>query len=389
MNYYLWQPWFPPFFFTNIVRNNILANEHDMLIKMEKRLSSLFNKDVIIFPSGTSAIISALDVLLQKNEGEIIVSSLVCESVIEAIYHAGKSPVFLDVDSKNYTMDLSKLEAAITSSTQAIIAVHQFGYPINMKEINEFANKHNLIVIEDAAQSLGAKITGGLTGTFGDVGILSFNNKVIDTCGGGAIIVNNSIFKNQILNYRNRNFILTRTGFSRLFLRSFLLSNFPYLATTLSGRVNKESVYPRNNKIFLISLMMLNEILPYLEWIINSKKCNYETYNAYLNDVYLCKPDYLLTNSLPSYTYYNIVLNLGIGEIRDLVLNRLESQGLFVASLVNRPININNDEMVPISECLYSCSITLPTGPNYTTKDIISISTIVNDVLSMMGNKAS
>jgi dTDP-4-amino-4,6-dideoxygalactose transaminase len=382
LNHYLWQPWFPALFFTNILRNVIFTNEHKLLKQMEKKLTSLFNQNVIIFPSGTSAILTALEVLLPETEGEIIVSPLVCESVIDAIYQVGKSPVFLDVDSNNYAMDLSTLDEAITPSTQAIIAIHQFGYPINMKKICEIANKHNLIVIEDAAQSLGAQISGELTGTFGDVGVLSFNNKVIDTCGGGALIVNNSVYKMPILDYRNSNYFLTRNSFIRLFIRSYLLSNFPYLATILSRKIKQDTVNTQNTEIFFISLMMLNELLPHLEWILSKRKSNYETYANYLTNSDMQKSFSSSLDYLPSYTYYTFILGNRICTKRAFLLNQLKLKGIFVSSLINKPNIIDKNLRLPISEHLYYYSISLPTGPNCNEKDIIEISSILNDLLS-------
>jgi dTDP-4-amino-4,6-dideoxygalactose transaminase len=118
----------------------------------------------------------------------------------EAITYCGARPVFVDVDERTYTMDPAGLEEARSSRTKAIIPVHLFGQPADMDPILEFARKHGLFVIEDAAQAHGAKYNGRTAGTLGDAGCFSFYpGKNLGAFGeAGAIVTNSSDLQEKI-----------------------------------------------------------------------------------------------------------------------------------------------------------------------------------------------
>jgi len=118
----------------------------------------------------------------------------------EAITYCGARPVFVDVDERTYTMDPAGLEKARSSRTKAIIPVHLFGQPADMDPILEFARKHGLFVIEDAAQAHGAKYNGRKAGTLGDAGCFSFYpGKNLGAFGeAGAIVTNSSDLQEKI-----------------------------------------------------------------------------------------------------------------------------------------------------------------------------------------------
>jgi perosamine synthetase len=104
------------------------------------------------------------------------------------VVHAGAVPVFVDIDPITWTMDPNALEAAITPRTKAVIPVHLYGHPCDMDPIMALAQRHNLKVIEDCAESLGAEYRGRKVGLIGDVGCFSFfANKVITTGEGGMV----------------------------------------------------------------------------------------------------------------------------------------------------------------------------------------------------------
>jgi dTDP-4-amino-4,6-dideoxygalactose transaminase len=118
----------------------------------------------------------------------------------EAITYCGARPVFVDVDERTYTMDPAALEKAFSSKTKAIIPVHLFGQPADMDPILEFARKHGLLVIEDAAQAHGAEYKGRRAGTLGDAGCFSFYpGKNLGALGeAGAVITNDSKLQEKI-----------------------------------------------------------------------------------------------------------------------------------------------------------------------------------------------
>ena len=113
-------------------------------------------------------------------------------ATVNPITYVGAIPVFVDVDRQTWNINPEEIEKAVTANTKAIIPVHLYGNPCNMAEIKRVANKYDLYLIEDAAESLGATYQGQFTGTFGDLGCSSFNgNKTITTGGGGMVAWNN------------------------------------------------------------------------------------------------------------------------------------------------------------------------------------------------------
>lgn len=145
--------------------------------------------------SGTSALEMAC-MLIDINPGdEVIVPSYTFSSTVNAIVIFGGVPVFVDVNPKDMNIDETKIETAITPKTKAIMVVHYAGVGCNMDEIMKIAKKHNLLVIEDAAQAVNAKYKGKYLGTIGDIGCFSFHETKNYSMGeGGGISINNPKF---------------------------------------------------------------------------------------------------------------------------------------------------------------------------------------------------
>lgn len=123
------------------------------------------------------------------HDGEVIVSpySMTCSASIPL--HFGVKPVFADIESDYFCLDPEDVERKITENTKAIIVVDLFGMPYDADRINAIAKKHNLIVIEDAAQACGATYKGKYAGTLGDIGVFSLNTHKHIQCGEGGIVV--------------------------------------------------------------------------------------------------------------------------------------------------------------------------------------------------------
>lgn len=149
--------------------------------------------------SGTAAIHLALIMLGVKAGDEVICSTFTFSGSCNPIAYQQAMPVFVDSEQETWNMDPVVLEKAIEERIKkgkrpkAIIAVHLYGMPARIKAIMEVAGKHRIPVIEDAAEALGASYSGKKCGTFGDIGIFSFNgNKIITTSGGGAMVSRNA-----------------------------------------------------------------------------------------------------------------------------------------------------------------------------------------------------
>ena len=138
--------------------------------------------------NGTSALHAALAALDVGAGDEVIVPTLTYVSTANAVRYCGARPVLIDSEPRTLNLDPEKLEAAITSRTKGIIAVHLYGHPADMDPILAVARKHRLFVLEDAAEAHGAVYNGNKVGGLGDVATFSFyGNKIITTGEGGMI----------------------------------------------------------------------------------------------------------------------------------------------------------------------------------------------------------
>lgn len=146
-------------------------------------------KDAASTQSGTAALHIALHELGIGAGDEVIVPALTFVASVNPVSYVGARPVFVDVDVKTWNISARSVEEHITKKTKAIIPVHLYGNPCEMKALLEIAKKNKLYVIEDATESLGATYKNRHTGTFGDLGCFSFNgNKIITTGGGGMLV---------------------------------------------------------------------------------------------------------------------------------------------------------------------------------------------------------
>jgi len=155
--------------------------------------------------SGTSALHLALLATGIKAGDEVITVPFTFYATAAAIGYVGAVPVYVDVDPRTFNMDATKLEAAITERTRAILPVHLYGQPADMDPILEIAGRHKLLVIEDVAQAHGAEYQGRRTGGIGDIGCFSFYpTKNLGAAGeGGMVTTNNSEYARTIAMLRN------------------------------------------------------------------------------------------------------------------------------------------------------------------------------------------
>jgi dTDP-4-amino-4,6-dideoxygalactose transaminase len=142
--------------------------------------------------SGTSALHLALLAAGVGPGDEVITVPCTFVATVAAIVYTGATPVFVDVNPVTYTMDPSRVEAAVTSRTKAVLPVHLFGNPADMDPILAVARRHNLMVIEDAAQAHGAEYKGQRCGSIGDLGCFSFYpGKNLGAYGEGGLVTTN------------------------------------------------------------------------------------------------------------------------------------------------------------------------------------------------------
>ncbi|MEE9142251.1 MAG: DegT/DnrJ/EryC1/StrS family aminotransferase [Gammaproteobacteria bacterium] len=143
--------------------------------------------------SGTDALHLALLAAGIGSGDEVITTSFTFVATTEAIHYVGATPVYVDIDPDTFNIDADLIETAITDATRAILPVHLYGLPAQMDVIMDIAERHNLVVIEDCAQSIGADFRGQTTGSIGLAGCFSFYpSKNLGCCGDGGLVTTNS-----------------------------------------------------------------------------------------------------------------------------------------------------------------------------------------------------
>jgi len=163
---------------------------------LERKFAELQHADhALAIANGTVAITVALQAAGVKAGDEVIVPPYTFVATASAPLLFGAIPVFVDVEEDTLLLDPEKIEAAITPRTKAILPVHIAGGPANMDRIMQIARKHNLVVIEDAAQAVGAVWNGRHVGTIGDLGTFSLqSSKNLNSGEGGIVTTNNPVY---------------------------------------------------------------------------------------------------------------------------------------------------------------------------------------------------
>ncbi len=174
----------------------------------EKAIQDYINNEVHVaaLSAGTAAIHLALEILGVSHGDEVICQSLTFSASANPIKYLGANPIFVDSERDTWNISPVLLEKAILDriakgkKPKAIVAVHLYGMPYKINEVNAVAEKYGIPVIEDSAEALGSTFNGVKCGSFGEIGILSFNgNKIITTSGGGALVTKNQAYKEKAI----------------------------------------------------------------------------------------------------------------------------------------------------------------------------------------------
>jgi dTDP-4-amino-4,6-dideoxygalactose transaminase len=182
---------------------NVIGLERDLEEYLFKNKVS-----VAVLSSGTAAIHLGLVLLGVTSGDEVICQSMTFAASVNPIFYQGATPVFVDSELDTWNLCPTVLEGAIKDrivagkKPKAIIAVHLYGVPYQIEAVRAIADSHQIPILEDAAAALGSSYKGQKCGTFGDIGVLSFNgNKIITTSGGGAIVTPTAALKQKAVFY--------------------------------------------------------------------------------------------------------------------------------------------------------------------------------------------
>lgn len=243
-----------------------LTNRGELVLELESKLKKYLNvSNIIITNNGTVPLQIALK-LLGKN-GEIITTPFSYVATSSAIIWENCNPIFVDINPEYLTIDETKIEAAITSKTTAILATHVFGNPCNVEAIEAIAKKHNLKVIYDAAHSFGVNYKGKSIFEYGDISTCSFHaTKLFHTGEGGAMFSNDKELQHKMFYSHNfgHNGPLNFHGLGINGKISELqaavgLAVFPYMNTIVSERKKVVDFYNQNLDFSKLSTIKIRE----------------------------------------------------------------------------------------------------------------------------------
>lgn len=313
--------------------------------------------------NGTCALQIAMSALDLEPGSEVILPSFTIISCVIAIIEAGCVPVLVDCERDTWNMDIHEIEAKITPRTRAIMPVHMFGHPVDMRRIKEIADKYDLRIVEDAAESHGAEIEGTRVGGIGDMGCFSFYaNKIITTGEGGMVITNSAHYAERLRSLRNLCFRADRR-----FLHTEIGHN--YRMTNIQAAVGVAQVAR-------------------IEDHINRKRWMANAYRERLAGLPIDLP--VERNWAKNvYWMYGLVLHDEIPFDAVEFARRLRARGVDTRPLFlgmhEQPVlhdrNLFKNERYPITERLARRGLYLPSGLTLTMAQIEEVSDVVHDIL--------
>jgi perosamine synthetase len=327
--------------------------------KFEKLFNEKFNiKYSIAMNSCTSALECAVKSIGVK--GEIIVPSFTWVSTANAVLNCGYKPVFADIDYKTRNISLQNIKKCLTNKTVAVIVVHFAGLPCEMNEITKFCKKNNIKIIEDSAETLGAKIGKKFTGTFG-VGCFSFfPTKNITTTEGGMLTTNNK----NIYNYVKK---LIAHGIDHNNKRRFW-----HRIAVLPGHN-----FRMPNHLAGIGYLQLKKIEKFN--LLRNKIA--KLYNFELSKLpYKIEIPHVPEGFTHSYQMYTITVDT---KIRDRLLYYLKKNKIEASAHFDPPLHLQkylkkySRKKLPVTEKISKEIITLPIFPDMTKKELLYVIKII------------
>jgi dTDP-4-amino-4,6-dideoxygalactose transaminase len=335
-------------------KNEWLTNRGELLLELEVKVKEYLGiSDIIIMNNGTIPLQIALKIL--GKQGEVITTPFSYIATSAAIIWENCIPVFVDINSKYLTIDETKIEAAITKNTTAILATHVFGNPCNIEYIERIAKKHNLYVIYDAAHCFGVSYQGKSIFEYGDVSTCSFHaTKLFHTGEGGALFTSNEELRNKM----------------------FSSHNFGH-----NGPLDFHGL-GINGKISELNAAMGLSVLPYMSEILKCRKKVVNFYDQNL-DFRILKKLELRKDTNWNYSYYPVIFETEekLLEVqKKLNMEQIFPRRYFYPSL-NTVKYINGGEM-PISEKIASCILCLPLYKELGDNDLSKICLIINKIIT-------
>ncbi|TQK63047.1 dTDP-4-amino-4,6-dideoxygalactose transaminase [Brevibacillus sp. AG162] len=339
---------------------NYIMGKH--VADFEQKMADYCNvKCAIGVANGTDALLLVLDALGIGPGDEVITTPFTFFASAEVVSQLGAKPVFIDIDPKTYNFDVSKLEAAITPNTKAIIPVHIFGQPVDMDEVLALAKKYNLYVVEDACQAIGSKYKEQEIGSLGVAGCFSFfPTKNLGGYGDGGMIVTND---------------------------EELAKKIKILRAHGSNPKYYHSMIGYNSRLDSLQAAMLNVKLAYIDQWNAARRQKAAVYNEALKDLPIQVP-FEKENRYAVYHLYIIQTDL-----RDELMAFLQEKGISSGVYYPVPLHLQevykdlgyDRESLIESEKAAKGTMALPLYPEMTEEEQQYVISVVSEFFEMRG----
>jgi len=313
----------------------------------------------VSFNSGTSALHAALLAYEIKQGDEVIVPSFTFIATANAPLFVGAKPVFADIEDSTFGLDPNDVERKITRRTKAIMPIHYGGLPCRIKELRKIAQEYNLLLIEDAAESLGASVDGRKVGSFGDAAMFSFcGNKVITTGEGGIIVTNSSEIYERLKLIRSHGRLESEPYFMSTKSLDYIMLGYNWRISSITAA---------------LGLAQMKK----LDRIIERRRKNAEYITSKLSKIDEVKVPQPPEGYFHVYQMYTIRVKGGRG-VRDALRDHLARKGI-MSKVYFEPVHLTHfyrekfgfkGGELPITERLSSEVLTLPLYPTMTIEEM-------------------
>ncbi|QBQ54491.1 DegT/DnrJ/EryC1/StrS family aminotransferase [Nitrosococcus wardiae] len=362
---YVTQPYLPPLeefipYLEKIWDSKLLTNKGPFHQELEEALCDYLDVEhLALFANGTIALVTALQAL--RIAGEVITTPFSFVATAHSLLWNGIKPVFVDIDPNTLNLDPTKIEAAITPHTTAILPVHCYGNPCDVDAIQTIADNYNVKVIYDAAHAFGVQCHCGSVLKHGDLSVLSFHaTKVFNTFEGGAIVCPDARTKQHIDNLKNFGFVNETT----------------VVASGINGKMSEF-----NAALGLLQLKHLDRAL--------ARRCEIDhTYRELLKDVPGIRCVDQAGQHAANYAYFPILVEADYPLSRDALYQKLRENNIYgrryFYPLISefpmyRGLSSAQRSNLPVASEIAEKVICLPIYPALSNNDLNYIIAIISD----------
>lgn len=331
-----------------------ISSKGSYIKKFEKSFANYLNiKYSTSVSNGTTALHMCLCALEIGKGDEVLVPSFTYIASVNAIKYVGAKPIFIDSNEHTWNLDTSLLEKSITKKTKAILAVHLYGNPCDIKLLRRFCDKNGLYLIEDAAEALGSTLENKLLGTFGDVSSFSFfGNKTITTGEGGMVVSNKKKYIEKVARLKNQGASNKKYWYEEI--------GYNYRMTNICAAIG------------LSQLEQINKIL-------NRKKDIANLYKEELKNLPITFQQ-IQRKGISSFWLVSILVKNR--KVRDKLTEFLKNSGIETRPLFfpahTMPM-FNSNKTFPVAKNLSNRGLNLPSFPDLTDNNVIEISAFIRE----------